>query len=79
VRSSQGPVILNCDSADTVEELKGLVSERTGLKKIELAFNGRVLEDVCTLDDYSVEEAATLEAYVPMLGGSSKSHSHVFF
>jgi hypothetical protein len=24
---------------------------------------------VCTLDDYSVEEAATLEAYVPMLGG----------
>merc|ERR1711966_256639 len=36
---------------------------------IELAFNGRVLEDVCTVDDYEIVEAATLEAYVPMLGG----------
>eukprot|EP00281_Chroomonas_sp_CCMP1168_P021974 CAMPEP_0206230518 /NCGR_PEP_ID=MMETSP0047_2-20121206/10308_1 /ASSEMBLY_ACC=CAM_ASM_000192 /TAXON_ID=195065 /ORGANISM="Chroomonas mesostigmatica_cf, Strain CCMP1168" /LENGTH=145 /DNA_ID=CAMNT_0053653959 /DNA_START=35 /DNA_END=472 /DNA_ORIENTATION=+ len=69
VRSSQGPVTLDCASCDTVEGVKEAVSQRTGLKKLELAFNGRVLEDVCTLEDYTVGEAATLEAYVPMLGG----------
>jgi len=39
-------------------------------KKVkELSFGGRVLEDVCTLEDYAVSDEATLEAYVPMLGG----------
>merc|ERR1711966_69350 len=69
VRSSQGPVALDCDASTTVEGVKDMVSERTGLKGLELSFNGRVLEDVCTFDDYSIEEASTLEAYVPMLGG----------
>lgn len=73
VRSSQGPVSLDCESCDSIEGIKEKVSGVTGLQKLELAYNGRVLEDVCTLGDYSVESAATLEAYVPMLGGTPQA------
>mmetsp|Transcript_1380 Transcript_1380/g.3707 ORF Transcript_1380/g.3707 Transcript_1380/m.3707 type:complete len:146 (-) Transcript_1380:83-520(-) len=69
VRSSAGSLTVDCAPSDTVEELKNIVCSRTGLKEPELAYNGRILEDVCTLDDYSLAEQATLEAYVPVLGG----------
>ena len=72
VRSSAGSVAVQCLSSDRVEDVKSVISERTGLKEPELAYNGRVLEDVCTLDDYLVAEEATLDAYVPMLGGANQ-------
>jgi hypothetical protein len=74
VRSSAGSVAVQCLSSDKVEDVKSVISERTGLKEPELAYNGRVLEDVCTLDDYMVSEEATLDAYVPMLGGAHSIH-----
>jgi small subunit ribosomal protein S30e len=69
IKSSAGSERFECDAADTVEDLKAQLCARTGLKGPELAYNGRVLEDVCTLGDYDVDNEATLEAYVPMLGG----------
>ena len=69
VRSSNGSVAVQCLPTDKVEDVKCVIAERTGLKQPELAFNGRVLEDVCTLDDYLVADEATLEAYIPVLGG----------
>jgi small subunit ribosomal protein S30e len=69
IKSSVGSERFECDSADSVEDVKLKLCERTGLKGPELAYNGRVLEDVCTLGDYDLCEDATLEAYVPMLGG----------
>ena len=69
VKSSAGSVAVQCLPSDKVEDVKCIISERTGLKEPELAYNGRVMEDVCTLDDYLVSEEATLEAYVPVLGG----------
>ena len=69
VKSSVGSVAVQCLPTDKVEDVKCIISERTGLKEPELAYNGRVMEDVCTLDDYLVSEEATLEAYVPVLGG----------
>ena len=69
VKSSAGSVPIQCLPSDKVEDVKCLISKRTGLKEPELAYNGRVLEDVCTLYDYLVSEEATLEAYVPVLGG----------
>ncbi len=79
VRSSAGSVAVQCLSSDRVEDVKSVISERTGLKEPELAYNGRVLEDVCTLDDYLVSEEATLDAYVPMLGGALLCSLHAFF
>jgi small subunit ribosomal protein S30e len=69
VKSSVGSERFECDGSESVEDIKERVSERTGLKGPELSFGGRVLEDVCTLEDYAVSDEATLEAYVPMLGG----------
>jgi hypothetical protein len=70
VKSSAGSVAVQCLPTDKIEDVKCMISERTGLKEPELAYNGRVMEDVCTLDDYLVSEEATLEAYVPVLGGT---------
>ncbi|KAJ1467756.1 ribosomal protein S30-domain-containing protein [Baffinella frigidus] len=69
VKSSKGSDQYSVESSSTVEELKALVAGRTGLSGVELALNGRVLEDVCTLDDYEVNTEATVDAYVPLLGG----------
>mmetsp|Transcript_50637 Transcript_50637/g.74243 ORF Transcript_50637/g.74243 Transcript_50637/m.74243 type:complete len:159 (+) Transcript_50637:19-495(+) len=69
IKSSAGSERFECEGAESVEDVKARLCERTGLKGPELSFNGRVLEDVCTLEDYEVCAEATLEAYVPMLGG----------
>jgi len=37
------------------------------------------LQDVCTLEDYEVEAEATVEAYVPMLGGKQHGTSVSLF
>ena len=69
IKSSAGSERFEADAAESVEDLKLKLCERTGLKGPEITYNGRVLEDVCTLGDYDVAEEATLEAFVPMLGG----------
>eukprot|EP00802_Teleaulax_amphioxeia_P030008 Tamp_32348.p1 GENE.Tamp_32348~~Tamp_32348.p1 ORF type:complete len:145 (-),score=55.83 Tamp_32348:142-576(-) len=69
IRSSKGSEAIECEGGSSVEDIKTVLCERTGLKGAELSYNGRVLEDVCTLEDYDVEAEATIEAYVPLLGG----------
>ncbi len=69
VNSSVGNDAFNVNADETVEVLKASLAERTGLKGAELAYKGRVLEDICRLQDYDLEDQCTLEAYVPMLGG----------
>ena len=69
IKSSAGSERYECDAAESVEDVKAKLCERTGLKGPELSYNGRVLEDVCTLEDYDVADEATIEAFVPMLGG----------
>ena len=69
INSSVGNDTFDVNANETVEALKASLVERTGLKNAELAYNGRVLEDICCLEDYDVSDQCTLEAYVPMLGG----------
>mmetsp|Transcript_28985 Transcript_28985/g.58402 ORF Transcript_28985/g.58402 Transcript_28985/m.58402 type:complete len:145 (-) Transcript_28985:210-644(-) len=69
INSSVGNDSFDVNADDTVEVLKSSLCERTGLKGAELSYNGRVLEDICRLEDYDVSDQCTLEAYVPMLGG----------
>lgn len=71
INSSVGNDTYEVNANDTVEVLKASLCEKTGLKGAELAYNGRVLEDICRLEDYEVADQCTLEAYVPMLGGQS--------
>jgi len=62
---------LQVDPTDTVEAVKLQVEESTGIpaSAIALSHQGQCLDDVNNLADYGVQELASLDLTVPLLGG----------
>merc|ERR1711998_14398 len=62
---------LQVDPTDTVEAVKLRVEESTGIpaSAIALSHQGQCLDDVNNLADYGVQELASLDLTVPLLGG----------
>jgi hypothetical protein len=55
-------LVFEVSSEETVGSLKVLIQARAGIPLAEqhLVFNGFLLEDVCTLNDYGIQRESTL-------------------
>lgn len=71
VKSSAKTLALNVENRGTVESVKLQLQTALGVEAVDqmLTFDGRVLEDLCTLEDYSVAPESTLTLTVPVKGG----------
>uniref|UniRef100_A0A7S0E0Q8 Ubiquitin-like domain-containing protein n=1 Tax=Hanusia phi TaxID=3032 RepID=A0A7S0E0Q8_9CRYP len=69
IRTSSGAQTVDCDASDSIELIKQRLQSEKGIACPEISYNGRILEDVCTLDDYDVSNSAILDVFAPLRGG----------
>lgn len=64
-------LIISVDSTDSVELLKQMLEERTGVDadQVRLVYGGKQLEDYRTLADYNIGDMSTVHMYLRLRGG----------
>eukprot|EP00294_Goniomonas_avonlea_P017390 CAMPEP_0114541570 /NCGR_PEP_ID=MMETSP0114-20121206/1375_1 /TAXON_ID=31324 /ORGANISM="Goniomonas sp, Strain m" /LENGTH=135 /DNA_ID=CAMNT_0001725815 /DNA_START=26 /DNA_END=433 /DNA_ORIENTATION=+ len=71
VHAQGAPVSVDVNGVDTIETLKRQLQTRTSISSsdMELVYDGRILEDLCTVEDYSLCAEANLNLILPVKGG----------
>jgi len=69
VHHTGAPLAVEVASTDSIESLKQRLHQRSGLSTFELSYEGRLLDDLATVDDYSIPAEANLFLTVPVKGG----------
>eukprot|EP00296_Roombia_truncata_P009418 JP448012.1.p3 GENE.JP448012.1~~JP448012.1.p3 ORF type:complete len:143 (+),score=61.88 JP448012.1:32-430(+) len=60
---------LDVSPLDTVDSVVAQISAQGYPAECTLAYEGKVLQNICTLADYDIQAEATLSLDVPVLGG----------
>jgi len=71
VKALSRTITLELEAKDTVNKVKGMIYDKTGIKADEqrLIFAGKVLQDGRTLMDYNVQKHSTIFLVLRLLGG----------
>ena len=72
VRSLNGQnLMFNCDGDTRIENLKGSISQKTGMRpdNMRLVYGSRQLENGLTCDDYGIQENSTILMVLRLTGG----------
>jgi type VI protein secretion system component Hcp len=62
-------IVIDCDENDTIEEIRTLVSNKTGVPMdyVRLTLRGKILQDRATLEDYNITKETTIDiTYKPI-------------